>query len=465
MVDHGFSCFKTYDVRGELGINFDTVICYKIGYAFGTFLKAKTTVVGRDARESSPELANSVSQGLIDAGVQVLDIGLCGTEEMYFAVNHFSAGGGIQVTASHNPINFNGLKMVKAESKPLDPDFDLPMIRNLAQKIKFGPRNHLYLKEQVHNESRKAYVEKLVSLVDVSAFKKLKIIVNSGNGAAGPTFDAIEKKLKSMGNPIEFFKVLHGPDSSFPNGIPNPMLTKNHTYTRNCVLDNNADLGIAFDGDFDRCFFFDQKGTYIKGEIIVSLLAELFLTSNKDETIVHDPRIIWNIQESVKSFGGTTAMSKTGHAFVKQIMRESNAVYGGELSAHHYFRDFFYCDSGMLPWLFICELIGRSGKSLSDLVKSKTLLFPSSTEHNFTISHPKETLEKITKFYSKDALKIDYLDGISVTMVDWRFNLRISNTESVVRLNIETRGNQKLLNNKLSEISLLITNGSNGKSL
>ena len=451
------SCFKVYDVRGEIGINIDTNICYRIGFAFGTVLKIKDAVVGWDARETSPELAASLSEGLTDAGVDVLELGLCGTEEMYFAVNHYALGGGIQVTASHNPINFNGLKMVKLNSIPLDPETDFLAIKHYAEKLAKNtilrgkrPRG---LKKNISYNSRKAYVEKIISLVDVRSFENMKIVVNAGNGAAGPTFDAIEEGLKLNGSINNFVKIHHAPDSTFPNGIPNPLLKENQNSTSDSVIRESAELGIAFDGDFDRCFFFDEYGTFVQGEYIIGLLSELFLIQNKNETIVHDPRVIWNIKDVIESKGGKSLLSRTGHAFVKQVMRDSNAIYGAELSAHHYFREFFYCDSGMLPWLYICELIGRSGKSLSKLLKNRTLMFPSSSEKNFVVSNPKNVLKKVTELYQKDALSIDYLDGVSITMSDWRLNLRISNTESLVRLNIEGKGKEALVKQKITEIS------------
>tara|TARA_Y100000739_G_C20605338_1_gene465308 strand:- start:1466 stop:2842 length:1377 start_codon:yes stop_codon:yes gene_type:complete len=451
------SCFKVYDVRGEIGINIDANICYRIGFAFGKVLKIKDVAIGWDARETSPGFAASVAEGLIDAGVDVLELGLCGTEEMYFAVSHYALGGGIQVTASHNPINFNGLKMVKSKSRPLDPGTDFLAIKHYAEKLAKNTllrhRKSCGLKKNISNNSRKAYIEKIISLVDVASFRNMKIVVNSGNGAAGPTFDAIEEVLKYSGSRNNFVKVNHSPDSTFPNGIPNPMLKENQNSTSEAVVRESADLGIAFDGDFDRCFFFDEHGRFVQGEYIIGLLADLFLIKNRNETIVHDPRVIWNIKDVIESRGGKSLLSRTGHAFVKKVMKDSKSIYGAELSGHHYFRDFFYCDSGMLPWLFICELIGRSGKSLSNLLQNRITMFPSSLEKNFVVSNPKEVIKKITKLYQQNALNIDHLDGVSITMSDWRLNLRISNTESLIRLNIEGKGKVSLVKQKVSEVS------------
>jgi phosphomannomutase len=450
------SCFKAYDVRGELGVNLDRDICYRIGYAFGKVLKLKKCIIGWDARESSPELAESASRGLRDAGVNVMTLGLCGTEEMYFAVSHFMADGGIQITASHNPINYNGLKIVKSGSRPLDPETDLLEIKNYAENLDESTQSSQGSIKSISKVSRKAYVRKITSLVNVSSFYKMKVVVNSGNGAAGPTFDAIEETLKNNQSIIDFIKVSHKPDSSFPNGIPNPMLAENQKYTSEAVIRESADLGIAFDGDFDRCFFFDEHGKFVQGEYVIGLLVEVFLEKQREGIIVHDPRALWNIQETIEANGGQSVISKTGHAFIKQKMRETNAIYGAELSAHHYFRDFFYCDSGMLPWLLICELLGRSGKSLSELTRRRILMFPSSSECNFSVNNSNKIMKGISKFYRKESINTDYLDGISMEMKDWRFNLRSSNTENILRLNVESRGDQSLLRSKLVEISEMI---------
>ena len=450
------SCFKAYDVRGELGVNLDVDICYRIGYAFGRVLKLKKCILGWDARESSPELAESASQGLIDAGVDIMNLGLCGTEEMYFAVSHFMADGGIQVTASHNPINFNGLKLVKLGSRPLDPKTDLLEIKHYAENLNKKNQSSQGVMKNISKVSREAYVKKIISMINTTSFRRMKVVVNSGNGAAGPTFDAIEKALKTNNSIIEFIKVSHDPDSSFPNGIPNPMLTKNQKYTSEAVIKEGADLGVAFDGDFDRCFFFDEKGDFVQGEYIIGLLAIVFLEKQQNGIIVHDPRALWNIQETIESNGGRSVISKTGHAFIKQKMRETNAIYGAELSAHHYFKDFFYCDSGMLPWLFLCELLGRSGKSLSELTRGRISMFPSSSEVNFSVNNSNKVIEYISKFYHREAISIDYTDGISMEMKGWRFNLRSSNTENILRLNVESRGDRSLLRSKLVEISEMI---------
>lgn len=450
------TCFKAYDVRGELGVNFDAQICYRIGRAFAASLAAKRVVVGRDARDSSPLLAESLSKGLIDEGVEVLDIGLSGTEEMYWATSAFDACGGIEVTASHNPITYNGLKMVAAGSRPLDPATELGAIKALAEADDFGPPKSGGGTTQIVEDAKAAYVQKVLSFVEPSVLRPLKIVVNSGNGAAGPTFDALAQAFEKKTGALSFIRMFHEPDSTFPNGIPNPLLPENHAPTRERVLKEGADLGIAFDGDFDRCFFFDEKGAFVPGEYMVGLLASVFLEKTPNAKIVHDPRVIWNTQDLVSRKGGVAIQSKTGHAFIKQIMRKHDAVYGGEMSAHHYFRDFAYCDSGMIPWLLVAELMSRSGKTLSELVRERIEAFPSSGETNFTLENPKETIAQILATYEPHALQRDDMDGVSLSFDTWRFNLRSSNTEPVVRLNIESKGDLELTREKLREIKAII---------
>ena len=321
MVNKELNCFTAYDVRGILGDEFNTEICYNIGRAFAYVLKAKTVVIGRDSRASSPELLKSFAKGLIQQGVKVLDIGLAGTEEMYWATSHFEACGGVEVTASHNPINYNGLKMVKGRSQPLDPDNEFLKIKQAAEKGDFGVVTKKGNIIDISSEAKKVYVSKILSFIDKKKLGPLNIAVNSGNGTAGPTLDLIIQELTKVCQTIRFEKIHHLPDSSFPNGIPNPLLSENHEVNKKMVLENNSDLGIAFDGDFDRCFFFDEEGSFIPGQFIVGLLSKVFLNRYPSAKIVHDPRIIWNIQELVRNKGGSAIMSKTGHAFVKQAMR------------------------------------------------------------------------------------------------------------------------------------------------
>ena len=433
------TCFKTYDIRGRLGVDLDAGIAYRIGRAFARALGARRVVLGRDIRASSRDLADAVARALMDEGCEVLDLGLSGTEEMYFATSHFAADGGICVTASHNPMDYNGMKMVRAGSAPLDSATGLAAIKALAEADAFGPARPGGTRRDVAAEGRAAYVRQVLRFVDVAALKPLRIVVNAGNGAAGPTFDAIAAALADAGAPLQFVRMHHQPDGSFPNGIPNPLLPENRPPTAQRVQAEGADLGIAWDGDFDRCFFFDHTGAFVDGEYIVGLLAQVFLAREPGARIIHDPRVIWNTQDVVAQAGGQAIQARTGHAFIKQAMRDTGAVYGGEMSAHHYFRDFVHCDSGMIPWLVLAELVSRRG-ALADLLAARRAAFPSSGEINFHPADPGAAIARVRAAYQPRALGIDETDGISLDMGEWRFNLRSSNTEPVVRLNMESRG-------------------------
>jgi len=438
------TCFKAYDIRGRLGIDLNTEIAYRIGRAFAEALSTKSVVLGRDVRASSEELAASVTRGITDAGCDVLDLGLAGTEEMYFATTHFGADGGICVTASHNPMDYNGMKMVRTGSAPLDAATGLSTIQALAENNEFQAPPASGTVSDVSHKARDAYVDRVVSFVDIAALKPLKISVNAGHGTAGPTFDAIASRLAELGAPLEFERLFHTPDGTFPQGIPNPLLPENRPATANAVRAAGADFGVAWDGDFDRCFFFDHTGTFIDGEYVVGLLAEAFLAKDSGATVIHDPRVIWNTQDLVAKIGGRAVQTRTGHAFIKQAMRDEDAVYGGEMSAHHYFRDFVYCDSGMIPWLLVAELVSRHGP-LADLIADRKAAFPSSGEINFTLDDPQAAIARIRTEFSPLARSVDEMDGLGMDMGDWRFNLRSSNTEPVVRLNVEARGDEALV--------------------
>jgi len=450
------TCFKAYDIRGEIGVNIDENIAYRIGRAVAQHFSAKSIVIGFDARKTSPAFAAAASQGARDAGADVLNIGMAGTEEMYWVVTEFGACAGIEVTASHNPINYNGMKIVKSHSRPLDDAGDFQVIKALA-----GSQEWLSVAEtgkelNRSDEARKAYVDRVLSFVDVKALRPLQVVVNSGNGAAGPTFDAVAERLLAHGVQLDFIRVHHAPDATFPNGIPNPLLSENHSATADVVIAEKADFGVAFDGDFDRCFFFDDAGQFVSGEYVVGLLASIFLEKEAGAQIVHDPRVIWNTQDIVAQKSGVAVQSKTGHAFIKQTMRARGAVYGGEMSAHHYFRDFAYCDSGMIPWLLIAELVSRSQRSLGNWVKDRFAAFPSSGEMNFKVDDAGRAIENVLSAYRADALSIDETDGVSLAFDDWRFNLRRSNTEPLVRLNVEAKGNADALAAHVSAIADLL---------
>lgn len=450
------TCFKAYDIRGEIDININEAIAYRVGRSVAQHFNSKSIVVGFDARETSPAFAKAVGQGIMDAGSNLIDIGLAGTEEMYWAVSNFSASAGIVVTASHNPINYNGMKIVKSGSRPLDDNEDFKAIKNLAETEKWTKTDNKGSHLDYSDQARSDYVTKVMSFVNRNELKPLKIVINSGNGAAGPTFDAIEKKLNTNYPKIEFVRVDHTPNSTFPNGIPNPLLPENHHKTADIVKNVGADFGVAFDGDFDRCFFFDETGKFVPGEYLVGLLASIFLEKEQGATIVHDPRVIWNTQDIVSQKGGKAEQSKTGHAFIKQTMRKHEAVYGGEMSAHHYFRDFAYCDSGMIPWLLVAELVSIKNQSLGDLVKDRVSSFPSSGEINFKVKDADSSIASVLENYRTQAKTLDKMDGFSLTIDDWRFNLRKSNTEPLVRLNVESKGTSINLDEQVKKISKLL---------
>ena len=449
------SCFKAYDVRGRLGADIDEDVARRIGRAFAEVLGARRVVLGRDARASSPGLARAVAEGLMAAGAEVLDIGLAGTEEVYFATTHLDADGGIEITASHNPIDYNGMKMVCRGSAPLDAARTMPAIRALATSGEFAAP--VAGGQVVPSEGvRAAYVERVLSFVDVAALRPLTILVNAGNGTAGPTFDAIAAGLARRGAPLRFVRMHHDPDATFPNGIPNPLLPENQPATAQAVVAARADMGVAWDGDFDRCFFFDHAGRFIPGEYVVGLLAAAYLAKEPGATIIHDPRVVWNTQDVVAAVGGRAVMAKTGHVFLKAAMRETGAVYGGEMSAHHYFRDFMACDSGMIPWLLVAELICRSGTSLAGLLEDRIAAFPSSGEINFTVPDTAAAVARVHTALSGEALSEDRTDGMTLAFPDWRLNLRASNTEPLLRLNVEAKGNAARITQAVARITALI---------
>lgn len=448
------TCFKAYDIRGRLGSELNEAVAALVGRAFAQHMQAKRVVLGRDPRASSESLAAAVSAGLRMAGATVLDLGLCGTEEMYFAVTHLGADGGIEVTASHNPMDYNGMKLVAAGSAPLA---DLGPIRALAESGAFAAAQQGAVEDV--RATRAAFVERVLSFVDVGALRPLTVLVNAGNGAAGPTFDAIADALQARGAPLRFVRMHHDPDGSFPNGIPNPLLPENQPATAQAVIAAGADMGVAWDGDFDRCFLFDAEGNFVPGEYIVGLLAQVFLAKEPGATIIHDPRVVWNTVDVVTCAGGKAVAARTGHAFLKRALRETGAVYGGEMSAHHYFRDFMSCDSGMIPWLLVAELMGRSGQSLSQLLAERRAAFPSSGEVNFRVADVAAMVAKIEAVYAPQAEDRESLDGLGLSFGDWRFNLRASNTEPLLRLNVESRGKPDLVAEKLAELTALIQAG------
>ncbi|MEI7376854.1 phosphomannomutase CpsG [Dickeya chrysanthemi] len=450
------TCFKAYDIRGELGAELNEEIAYRIGRAYAEVIQPRRVVVGGDIRLTSESLKRALADGLRDAGVDVYDIGLSGTEEVYFATFHFGMDGGIEVTASHNPINYNGMKLVRSGSQPISGDSGLKDIQRRAEENRFALADPHHRGRYETLAVLRPYVEHLMSYINPRNLTPMKIVINSGNGAAGHVVDALEEALCRHGAPLTFIKLHHQPDGTFPNGIPNPLLHECRADTARAVREHQADFGVAFDGDFDRCFLFDHQGRFIEGYYIVGLLAESFLNKTPGATIIHDPRLTWNTVDIVTRQGGNPVMSKTGHAFIKERMRKEDAVYGGEMSAHHYFRSFAYCDSGMIPWLLVAELISVRGQSLSQLVSERMQAYPASGEINSLLTDPVAAIARVRAALEPQALTVDETDGISLTFADWRFNLRSSNTEPVVRLNVESRQNVRLMEEKTRTILALL---------
>jgi len=444
------NCFKAYDARGKVPDDLNTDIAYRVGRAYAEFIKPKQVAVGRDVRLSSDEIFAALTSGLTDSGVDVLDLGLCGTEQVYFAAFHLELGGGIMITASHNPIDYNGLKFVRECAKPLSADSGLEDIRRIAEEESFSPAERKG--EIIATDLSSEYVDHLLSYIgNLDGLKPLKIISNPGNGMAGPIIDLLEKRL-----PFEFVKLQHEPDGTFPNGIPNPLLPERRGATIDAITQHGADLGVAWDGDFDRCFLFDHNGRFIEGYYIVGLLGVQILQQNPGERIVHDPRLTWNTIELIEASNGEAIQSKSGHAFIKETMRAVNGIYGGEMSAHHYFREFGYCDSGMIPWLLLAEMISTQNRSFAEMVDERIERFPVSGEINSTVADAADALMRVEAHYADLPHQIDRTDGLGMDFGDWRFNLRASNTEPLLRMNVETRGDQALMEQRRDEILDLI---------
>jgi phosphomannomutase/phosphoglucomutase len=445
-------CFKAYDIRGRVPDELNEDIAYRLGRAFARTVGEGEVIVGYDIRRDSPAFARAIVQGLNDEGRDAIDIGLCGTEEVYFQTFHRGVAGGIMVTASHNPIDYNGMKLVREGARPISGDTGLRDIERLVENNDFG--NPVAVAGKVvHDHDKAAYIEHLLGYVNASALRPLKIVVNAGNGGAGAVVDLLASHL-----PFDFVRVNHEPDGSFPNGIPNPLLPENRDATASAVIAHGADFGIAWDGDFDRCFLFDAQGNFIEGYYIVGLLAAQMLEKHPGAKIIHDPRLTWNTVDMVKRAGGVPIESKTGHAFIKERMRAEDAIYGGEMSAHHYFREFAYCDSGMIPWLLVAERVSRTGVSLAQMLFERMAAYPCSGEINFIVEDAKATVARVLAFYEDERPELEYIDGVSATFPDWRFNLRCSNTEPLLRLNVEARGDSHLMLARTEQISALIRN-------
>jgi phosphomannomutase/phosphomannomutase/phosphoglucomutase len=443
------TCFKAYDVRGRVPDELDRDLAFRIGRAYARFVRPRRVVVGHDIRLSSPEIAEAVIDGLTASGVDVVEIGQCGTEQVYFATFHLGLDGGIMVTASHNPKDHNGLKLVREGARPISSDTGLVEMQRLILADDLGPARGGGKREAA--DVTQAYVRHVLGYVDRDALEPLEVVVNAGNGGAGRVIDLLEPHL-----PFRLAKLHHEPDGHFPNGVPNPLLPENRRTTADAVLEHRASAGVAWDGDFDRCFLFDERGSFVEGYYIVGLLAKSSLERHPGGRVVHDPRLTWNTIEIVREAGGEPVQSKSGHAFVKEVMRRVDAVYGGEMSAHHFFRDFAYCDSGMIPWLLVLEMVSKTGQPLSELVGERVRRYPASGEINRRLADPRAALERVRAHYGPRALAVDETDGVGIEFERWRFNLRLSNTEPLIRLNVEARGDSELMREKTDEVLALL---------
>jgi phosphomannomutase/phosphomannomutase/phosphoglucomutase len=458
MSDERLPCFKAYDIRGRVPDELNEELAADVGRAFCGRLDAKKVVVGRDVRLSSESMAAALIDGLRDAGADVVDIGVCGTENVYFAAMHLEdegVDGGVMVTASHNPMDYNGMKLVQRGAVPVSGDSGLRDIERMCA-TKDVPRGKAR-GGLVSRDLQGDYLDHLMGYLDVDALKPLSIVSNPGNGCAGPVVDALAARL-----PFTVHRVHHEPDGTFPHGVPNPLIEANRAPTRDAVREHGADVGLAWDGDFDRCFFFDESGAFVEGYYIVGLFAEVMLHKHAGAKIIYEPRLTWNTIDMIERAGGVGVMSKTGHAFIKERMRKEDAVYGGEMSAHHYFKDFAYCDSGMIPWLLMTEILSTTGKSMSELVAERQRLFPASGEINRKHADPEGAMAAVEATFGEGAT-IDRTDGLSIELADWRLNLRKSNTEPLLRLNVESRGDESLMRAKTDEVLAVVDSvGSRG---
>ena len=453
---NSLSCFKAYDIRGRVPGVLNAPLARALGRAVVEILGADSVVIGRDARLSGPELRDALALGLREAGAQVTDIGMCGTEEIYYAAANQLFGAGIMITGSHNPADENGFKLVRGGAIPISGDSGLFALRDrVAAILAQGDTaaTPAFAGDLQQASFRAAYVAWLLEysgadkLAPVADRKPLKIVADAGNGCAGLVLSELMDSL-----PFEFVCRQMQADGTFPDGVPNPLLPERRAATAAAVRESGADLGVAWDGDFDRCFFYDAGGNFIEGYYCIGLLAQELLRRVPGGKVVYDTRVYWNTREVVQAAGGQPVMGKTGHAFMKERMRAEDAVYGGEMSAHHYFRDFAYCDSGMLPWLLVASLLHRTGKPLAELMAERMEAYPCSGEINRRVQDAPALMKLVRDTYAASALYEDSLDGVNLEFADWRFNLRMSNTEPLLRLNVESRGKRALMEEKTAEI-------------
>ncbi len=447
------SGFGSYDIRGIYPDSVNQELAYRVGRVFPEIFNAKKIAIGHDIRLTGPTLSDALARGLTEAGADVFDIGQCGTEMIYFATGFNDFDGGIMVTASHNPKEYNGLKFVKKGVKPVSPKTGLLDIKvavsDESRDWSFRKATGtVYSLDILHD-----YIKRLLSYVDAKNLKPLKVVINTGNGSAGPIINEIEKFL-----PFEIIKIHNNANGFFPNGVPNPLLQDSRAETSKAVVENRADCGVAFDGDFDRCFLFDETGAFIEGCYMVGFLAEAFLKKNPGAKIVCEPRALWNTLDIIENLGGKEIICRSGHSYMKDALRAEDAIYGGEMASHHYFRDFYFCDSGMIPWLLILELLSQTDKKLSQIMGERIAKFPVSGEINTKVDSTdtvKKIMAHVEEIYGANGI-VSKIDGLSVDFPDWRFNLRGSQTEPYIRLNVESRGDKNLMESKRDELLKII---------
>ncbi|MEK7598344.1 MAG: phosphomannomutase/phosphoglucomutase [Patescibacteria group bacterium] len=445
--------FRAYDVRGVYPNEINEADVYRIAKAYLEFVKPTEVVIGCDVRLSSATLKKAAIKAVTDSGIKVIDIGIVSTDMFYFAVASYGYSGGFTITASHNPKEYNGMKFVREGSRPISSDTGLFEIRDIAKN--YETRNEDYeLNEQEKKliEERdilEEYVVKVKTFADFSKFKKFKIVANTNFGMAGK---ALEKILE--GTQTEIIKMNFEPDGNFPKGRPDPLIPENREEISKLVVENGADFGVAWDADADRCFFFTEKGEFIEGYFITALLAKIFLERFPGSAILHDPRLTWAVEDIVKENGGTTIVNKAGHAFIKERMRGEDTVFGGEMSGHYYFRDYFYCDNGMIPLALMLEFLSTQNRTLSEIMNEMFWQkYFVSGEINNEVTDVQAVLAKAKEKYDDGVL--NEIDGVSIDYPAWRFNLRGSNTEPVIRLNVEAK-TKKLMEEKRDELLILV---------
>ena len=437
--------FKAYDVRGIYPRELDEDGAYRIGRAFVEVFETKRIAVGHDMRVTSPSMAEAVIRGASEAGADVLELGLVGTEMLYFAVGELGLDGGVAVTASHNPKEYTGLKIVRAGALPVGGESGLLEIRDRAMALSDTSQG-LTPGHVERYDIWQQYVDRVLSFVDIEAIEPLKIVIDAGNGMAGVMLPPVLERLPQL----EAVRCFFEPDGTFPNHAPNPLLPENREFIVRKTLEEGADFGVAFDGDADRCFFVDDTGEFVPGDFVTALFSELVLEKEPGAKIIYDVRASWAVPETIERAGGIPLMNRVGHAYIKQRMREEAATFGGEVSGHYYFRDFSQADSGVVPFLLMLELVSKRGQKLSEILRPFRETYFITGELNTPVPDVALKLRELEQRFAPEG-RISHLDGVSVDAEDWHMNVRPSNTEPLLRLNLEARS-KELMESKRDEV-------------